>query len=97
MVSAEWWTPRELAQRWKRSDDTILRRIKLEPGNPGKINAMKNGGGYLIHHLEIARHEQAALPAPETQTLPVKPVRASSHLASFRRRLHEQREAKSNA
>lgn len=59
----EWWKPSELAERWRCSTDTIIRRIGTK-----KIRAMRVGSMYRIHRSEIARHEDAALGPPPQPT-----------------------------
>jgi excisionase family DNA binding protein len=58
--SDEWWTPSELAIRWKYSVDTIKRLIKSK-----KLRAMSIGPGHRIHRDEIARFEAEGKPPVE--------------------------------
>src|SRR5437868_6252264 len=51
----EWWTPQEVAAKWRVSDDTILRQIAN-----GKIPAMKVGGRSRIHVSVVMTNEQGA-------------------------------------
>ena len=77
----EWWTPAELAKRWRKSDDTICRLCKS-----GKLLHMKIGGAYSIHRDEIARHERAGIPNATQHTV-TKPRRVATPLLNAGRRL----------
>lgn len=51
--SLEWWTPRECANRWRVSVDTVLRMI-----DRGDIKGLKFGGQWRIHNSAVEKYEQ---------------------------------------
>lgn len=54
-----WFTVREVATRWRCSNDSILRMIHVKA-----IDAMKLGGAWRIHRDAIQKRERAGRPEP---------------------------------
>ncbi len=77
----DWWTPGELAKRWRTSVDSIRRRHKA-----GEIRAMPCGASFRVHRDEIARHEMIGLP-PLAQPRIVKPFISQGLLRAAIRRV----------
>jgi excisionase family DNA binding protein len=51
----EWWTPKECANRWRVSTDTVIRMI-----DRGELKGLKFGGRWRIHNSVVERYEQGA-------------------------------------
>ena len=58
VTKSEWFTVRQLAERWNISTDTVKRRIK-----DGKLLALRLGATHRIHKSAVQVFEAKAMPA----------------------------------
>lgn len=68
----EYWTVREVADRWRCSPDTVLRMI-----GDDTIRAMKLGGAWRIHQSVIEAHERGTKTATAQHERKPRKVAAS--------------------
>lgn len=65
----DWWTVRELANRWRCSADTVTRRI-----HDGTLKARKGMGGWRVHRTAIEAFERSGKvsggPVPRRPAVP---------------------------
>lgn len=59
--SLQWWTVREVANRWKLSLDVVYSLVTEKP-EAGKLLARKFGGSWRIHTSALAEYEAAGIP-----------------------------------
>lgn len=57
LATLEWWTVREVANRWRKSDESVRRLIER-----GELKAMRCGGSYRIHTDTITAYERPSKP-----------------------------------
>jgi hypothetical protein len=79
-LSNDWWTLKELAARWRCSEDTIIRRV-----TKGELKGKKLGG-WKFHRRAVEAFERGALPAADRGRARFAPVEDELGLYAGRNR-----------
>lgn len=66
LMTLEWWTVRECADRWRFSEDSILRWIKS-----GKLAGKKIGGQFRVHRSAVEAFEGGSVKQPPKRRRPL--------------------------